>query len=116
MDNFVQDGNTLDLLNSSGSTVSSGGVVTEGKLSGIACNDITNGSRGPCKMNGVFNLSVKGEDGSGDAQIAIGGKIYLDTDGELNGDSANGEFFGYNFSGAVVASGETSTIAVYKPY
>lgn len=116
MDNFVQQAETLDLLNSSGSAVAAGGVVTEGKISGIACSAIANNSRGPCKMRGVFELSVKGEDGSGNAQIAIGGKIYLDTDGELNGDSANGEFFGYNFSGAVVASGETDTIAVYKPY
>lgn len=116
MNNFVQDGKVLDLLNSSGSTVSAGGVATEGKISGIASSDITNNTRGPCRMSGVFNLSVKGEDGSGDAQILAGGKIYLDTDGELNGDSSNGEFFGYNFSGAALASGTTATIAVYKPY
>lgn len=116
MDNFVQDGKVLDLLNSSGSTISAGGVVTEGKISGIACSDILNNTRGPCRMSGVFELPVKGENASGNAQIAAGGKIYLDTDGELNGDSSNGEFFGYNYSGAAVASGETVTIAVYKPY
>jgi len=48
----------------------------------------------PVQTKGIYKLAVKGADGSGNAAIAYGAKVYYDA-GEINADVTNGTLFGY---------------------
>jgi len=113
MRNFIQDGDELDLLNGSGAAVSSGAVVVEGLLSGIACNDMAIAERGPCKMEGVFGLPVTDTVGGG---IAIGAqlRIVLATGAIVNTAYSAGAVIHFGYALEVIAAGETETINVLK--
>jgi hypothetical protein len=96
-------------------------AVPSGKVSGdvIALSDMTvylqtdRDSAGnavctiPCRH--VRVVSVKGEDHAGNATVAVGDKLYLDT-GVINKDSTDGKPFGYALD--AVTSGATTTIRV----
>lgn len=56
MKKFVQEGQTLNYANASGSTISAGSVVVIGNQIGVAVNDIADGASGPLAMEGVFSL------------------------------------------------------------
>lgn len=56
MKNFVKRGHTLNYLNSTGSTITSGSVVIVGKLAGVCETDILDGQVGAVLIEGVFNL------------------------------------------------------------
>lgn len=58
----------------------------------------------------VFDLAVKGEDGAGNAIVAVGAIVHVDTDGELNIDATNGIPLGFALE--AVSSGATATIRV----
>jgi hypothetical protein len=58
----------------------------------------------------VFDIPVVGEKGAGNAAIAVGDPIAVDTDDEINGDITNGTLLGYALE--AVSSGATTTIRV----
>lgn len=95
--------------------VTSGTPVVWGTVAGVATkNEDTTADKVVIDTRGVHELAVKGENGSGNAAIAVGGAVYIDTDGELNGDDTNGTFFGRAL--AAVSSGATTTIKVRVGY
>lgn len=61
-----------------------------------------------CLLKGVVQVSVKGEDATGNAAINVGDVIYVDTDGEINVDDTNGTRWGYALE--AVSAGATKTI------
>lgn len=56
MQNFVQDGSTIDYTNG-GSAISSGDVVVVGQSIGIAVGDIANGETGVLSIEGVYDVA-----------------------------------------------------------
>lgn len=64
------------------------------------------------KFNGSYRLSVKGENGAGNAAIALNGPVYYDTAStpKINGDVTNGVRYGTAVE--AVSSGATSVIVV----
>ena len=96
------------------SAISAGDMVEFGAaLYGIAMTDTDGDGNVEIDLGfdaSVYTLSVKGEDGSGNAAITAGDLVYIDTDGELNKDSANGKRFGIALQG--VSSGATTSIEV----
>ena len=60
--NFVQDSGIQELANATGSTVSSGGVLVNRAVCGVAINDIANGASGPCYTEGIFTLAALSTD------------------------------------------------------
>lgn len=101
-----------DILEYSISSITAGDFLLIGEeLPGVALtdSDTDNSNAVTVQHNGVFDLEVVGEDGAGNAAIAIGDGIYYDG-GVLNSDDANGTFFGYALE--TVTSGATATIKV----
>lgn len=90
-------------------TVSGDFVLVLGDLPAVAQIDRKSDGNATVQLRGVFKLSVTGEDGSGNAAVAYGDKIYHDTD-TLNADDANGVFFGRAMG--AVGSGESAEIWV----
>lgn len=91
-------------------------VLVFGEIPGVALTDEGDGGNADnhatvaLNPKWVFEFAVKGEDGAGNAALAVGARIAVDTDGELNGDVTNGDFFGWALE--AVASGATTTIRV----
>jgi predicted RecA/RadA family phage recombinase len=54
--NYVNSGETINYVNSSGSAILSGAVVIVGNLIGIALVDIANGESGVVALDGVFTV------------------------------------------------------------
>jgi hypothetical protein len=80
-----------------------GVAVDAERADGLTVVDFTPGK--------VWSMAVKGEDSAGaNIAVAIGDRIYMDTDGELNRDNTNGVLFGYALE--AVTSGATATIMV----
>lgn len=65
-----------------------------------------------CKFNGSYRLSVKGENGAGNAAIAVGAAVYYDAAAtpKINADNTNGVRYGTAVN--AVGSGATTTIVV----
>lgn len=104
-----------DAMLHAGASVASGAPVCWGQMPGVALVDEdTTNNECTIQLDGVFSLAVKGEDAAGNAAIAAGAIIYMDTDGELNIDATNGRRFGY--ARAAVSSGATTTIEVQVGY
>lgn len=55
MQNYIQDGKTIDYTNG-GTAISSGDVVVVGQIIGVAVGDIANGETGVLAIEGVFDL------------------------------------------------------------
>lgn len=55
MKNFVQNGNSLDLVAST--SYSSGDIVIEGNLVGVAVTDIASGETGAVSVSGVYEFT-----------------------------------------------------------
>ncbi len=105
--NFVQPGKRMNLPVTASKL--SGAWDMVGELPVVLLTDADANDEAECDTEGVYTLSVKGADGSGDSAVAIGDKVYVDST-ELNVDDANGIEFGIAL-GAVV-SGETTAIPV----
>lgn len=100
-----------------GGLVLSGDPVAVGDLVGVAQIDEVTAAADPLlgqatvDTGGAYNLSVKGHDGTSDAAIAVGAKVYYNT-----GDTPHlnvrvaGVLFGHAL--AAVVSGATTTIPV----
>lgn len=96
-------------------TPASGDPVRFGEMTGVALAaeaadgetvvDFTPGN--------IWDLSVKGVDGSGNSAVAVGDKIfYVDADTPKLSKKATGRFFG--FAMEAIATSETDTIQVMK--
>lgn len=91
----------------------SGAILLISQMPVWLLEDTDSGNDATCEIIGcmrVVNAAVHGEDAAGNAAIAIGNKLYIDTDGELNKDATNGVLFGYAL--AAVSSGATTNIDI----
>lgn len=108
MKNYVAEGKIIRLTVGSG--VVAGDPVVVGSIAGVAMTDYDSvDGKAEVRVAGVHSLSVTGEDGAGNAAIAEGDKVYLDS-GVVNADDTNGDLFGKAL--AAVSSGATATIEV----
>lgn len=113
-----QPGWNLVVACSAPTTPASGDPVRFGEMTGIALTD--EGEAGTVATEtavyfgpGVFDLSVKGVDGSGNSAVAVGDTIYyVDGDTPPLSKKASGYFYG--FAMETVGSGLTDTINVMK--
>jgi len=89
----------------------SGDPICVGEITGVALIDTDADGNVVADTKGVYDLSVKGHDGTSDAAIAIGDKVYYDSGDtpKINKNAAT-IFFGYALE--EVASGVTDTIMV----
>ena len=109
--NMIRDeGKVLQVAKAS---TSAGDPVVFGNIPGVALTDTDGDGNIVMQLRGVFQLAVKGADGSGNAAIAAGDIVYLDS-AEVNADDTNGVRFGYALS--AVSSGATTTINVLIGY
>lgn len=100
--------------NKAGSAVKSGDPVLCGQIPGVAAIDADSTGAGIMFKDGIFNLSVKGENSGGNAAIAEGAILYFDSaKSALNADTGKVRF-GYALKG--VSSGATATIPVQVGY
>ena len=93
----------------------SGDPVAVGQIPGVAVVDRNSAGNATVQFDGVYNLSVKGIDGSGNAAVAVGDVLYY-TAGDTPPVSkkATGVRFGYALD--AVTSGATATIRVKVGY
>ncbi len=104
------------LVCSQPATPQSGDPVVCGQIPGVALTAEDSNGVTTVALDGVFDLSVKGETTT-DAAIAVGDIVYYDsaaTPHKINKDNTNGVRFGYAM--AAVASGATATIPVRVGY
>ena len=94
-------------------SITAGAPVVFGQIPGVALTSTDTAGNITMKTDGVYLMSVKGADGSGNAAITAGAIIYLDST-ELNVDSTNGVRWGYALE--AVTSGATSSILVKVGY
>jgi predicted RecA/RadA family phage recombinase len=108
-----QDGRKLSLAVGSG--VVSGDPVVVGQMAGVALTDYSSVSgEATLDMGGVYDLSVKAVDNSGNVAVAIGDALYhVDGDTPKLSKKASGVFFGYALE--AITSGQTATIKVRIP-
>ena len=93
----------------------SGDPVRFGELTGVALADEAADSKTVVDFEPgkVWDLSVKGVDGSGNSAVAVGDKLYyVDADTPVLSKKATGRFFG--FAMEAITSGSTDTINVLK--
>lgn len=96
-------------------SVTSGDPVVVGQIPAVALIDTNADGNVTIKTDGVFALSVKGVDGSGNKAVAIGDIIYhVDADTPKLSVKATGIRFGYALE--TVGSGLTKTIKVKIGY
>lgn len=88
--------------------------VRFGVFTGVALtSEDTNGNTTVYLGPGIFTMSVKGVDGSGNSAVAVGDTIfYVDADTPKLSKKASGYLFGFALE--TVSSGSTATIKVFK--
>lgn len=108
--NFVGQGDVIQATNSSGTLIVSGEPMAIGTMTGFCLEDIANAAVGSVQLKGIFDYPVKGHDGTSNAAVGIGDKVYY---------TAGDAFFDVD-SAAVpagialeaVSSGSTTTVEV----
>lgn len=109
--NFIRDGKKMQMPTVTGAE-SGDAFVVGGYLPCVLLTDAETASpyNATVQTEGVFDLSVKGEDGSGNAAVSVGDMLYwTDKDTALNKDSSEDPF---GIALEAVGSGETDTINV----
>ncbi len=101
----------LSLVCTDPTTPASGDPVLHGQLPGVALTDERSDGTTSVDTSGVYNLSVKGVDGSGNAAVASGDRIYYVT-GDTPKLSKKTAGVSFGIALGTVASGATSTIPV----
>ena len=92
-------------------TITSGSPVAKGQITGVALTDTDADGNVTVDTEGVYDLSVKGVDGSGNSAVAVGDAIYyVDGDTPKLSKKATGVPFGFALE--TVASAGTDTIRV----
>jgi predicted RecA/RadA family phage recombinase len=105
---LYKDGRHLKLAIAS---ISSGDPVAVGEITGVALIDTDADGNVVVDTKGVYDLSVKGIDGTGDSAVAIGDKLYYSSGDTPKINKKNATiFFGYALE--AIASGATDTIMV----
>lgn len=94
-------------------SITAGAPVVFGQIPGVALTSTDTAGNITMKTDGVYQMSVVGADGSGNAGITAGAIIYLDST-ELNADVTNGVRWGYALQ--AVSSGATTSILVKVGY
>lgn len=113
-----QPGWNLSVVCSSPTTPQTNDPVRLGEMTGIALTDEGEGGNIATETTvyfgpGVFDMSVKGVDDSGNSAVAVGDTIYyVDADTPKLSKKASGYFYG--FAMETVGSGSTDTINVMK--
>lgn len=117
MINKIQPGvgstlNTLDVTPTDPVSPASGDPVRLGLICGVAVAGVrSNGKVVIDIAPGIFDLSVKGVNGSGNSAVAVGEKLYyVDADTPKISKKTTGTFIGYALE--AVSSGATDTINV----
>lgn len=107
---------SLPLTCSAPTTPASGDPVLCGQIPGVALADEDGDGVTTVALDGVFELSVKGENAGGNNAVAVGDIIYYEAGQTppLNKDATNGVRFGYALG--AVSSGATATINVRVGY
>lgn len=109
------EANGLAVVCSHPATPASGDPVRFGEATGVALiNEQSDGVTSVDFTPGnVWDISVRGVDGSGNSAVAAGDKLYyVDADSPPVSKKATGRFFG--FAKGTVSSGATATIEVIK--
>lgn len=94
----------------------SGGKVGDPGLVGdrpcVLLTDQDTSGMATVKFNGSYRMSVKGENGAGNAALAVNAPVYYDAAAtpKINGDNTNGVRFGSTVE--AVGSGATATVVV----
>jgi hypothetical protein len=92
---------------------SSGDPVLKGTITGVCLTDTDASGNVVVDLGGIYDLSVKAVDDSGNSGVAIGDKIfYVAADTPKLSKKASGYFFGYALE--VITSGATDTINVLQ--
>jgi predicted RecA/RadA family phage recombinase len=106
---IYKDGDQLKFYTNA--SLNSGDPFVVGQIPAVALANEDSDKYTVGRLAGVFDLSVKGIDGSGNSAVSIGDKIYYVTgDTPKLNKKATGVFFGYALE--AIASGETDTIKV----
>ena len=107
---------SLPLTCSAPTTPSSGDPVMCGQIPGVALADEDANGVTTVALDGVFALSVKGENNSGNTAVSVGDILYYEAGQTppINKDSTSGIRFGYALG--AVSSGATTTINVRVGY
>jgi predicted RecA/RadA family phage recombinase len=112
--NYVQPGGYINAAADSPADPASGEAVRVGTIAGVAVTREAEGGNaaGECTIatEGVFNLPVIGNDGTLDADVEIGDKVYFADGVGLNKDSTGTFPFGKALGH--VAAGATTVIPV----
>ncbi len=97
-------------------TPASGDPVLCGQIPGVALTAENADGTTTIACDGVFNLSVKGENAGGNSAVAAGDILYYEAGQTppVNKDATNGVRFGYALG--AVTSGATATIPVRVGY
>lgn len=118
MQNFVQDGKNLTLVestlvhvDSSGTAdglANAGDAVVQGTITGVALVDATASTDSiAVATEGVYNLPVQGKDSGGNAAVASGDKVYIASATGILSKDNTGVLYGKALG--AVASGNTTT-------
>lgn len=110
-----EEGDHLSLVPTDPATPKSGDPVVVGQIPGVALtNARADGTTSVC-TEGIFKLSVKGVDGSGNAAVAVGDELfYVAADTPKLSKKATGVRYGYALD--PVTSASTTTIRVKLGY
>lgn len=92
-----------------------GSPVVFGQLPGVALTSRDGNGNATIQTRGIFNLSVKGIDGSGNHAIAAGDILYY-TGADTPPVSAKATGVRYGYAKAAVTSGSTASIDVILGY
>ena len=97
-------------------TPSSNDPVLIGQIPGVALIDEQSDGITTVALDGVWDLSVKGEAAGGNSAVAVGDILYYEAGQTppVNKDATNGVRFGYALE--AVSSGATATIRVLVGY
>lgn len=110
-----EEGEKLSLATTDPVTPVSGDPVRIGEIPAVALTDKRSDGTTSIQTDGVWNLSVKGVDGGGNAAVAVGDILYyVDADTPKLSKKTAGHRYGYALD--AVTSGATATIRVKVGY
>jgi predicted RecA/RadA family phage recombinase len=110
--NLYAQGKVIQAKNGSGADVASGAplIIGAGGLVGFCIQSIANDATGSVQLEGIFNWPVKGHNGSANAAVAVGAKVYYTATEAFADTDATATLLGYALG--AVESGATTTVPV----
>lgn len=105
MQNFIQQGEHLEITNTSGATIGSGKPAKVGGVVGVALGNIANNATGTIRTQGVFSFPKKAS-----LAVSAGEPVFWDADpGEITKTAGDGFFVGF---ATEAAGGPATTVKV----